>query len=60
MTSAPDRVLRSMSILRGVILFPHPDMHSENAVRYMIEEAKVMNLCKIGDKVAVVTSTNDD
>ena len=52
--------MRQMQPLRGVHVFSHPDLASENAIKYMIEEAKVMKLCKIGDKVAVVTSSNDD
>ena len=49
-----------MAPLRGVQAFSHPDLSSENALKYMIEEGKVMKLCKIGDKVAAVTSSNDD
>ena len=60
MSAAPEVVLRSMSFLRGVVLFAHPDLASDNAIKYMIEEGKVLKLCKIGDKVAVVTSSNDD
>jgi len=49
-----------MAPLRGVQNFIHPDLESENAIKYMIEEAKVMKLCRIGERVAVVTSKNDD
>lgn len=47
-------------MLRGVRTFIHPDLKAENACKHMIEEAKGMGLCKIGDKVAIVTSSNDD
>ena len=60
LSTAHDNVLRSMAPLRGVQNFQHPDIESENAIKYMIEEAKVMKLCKIGDKIAIVTSKNDD
>lgn len=60
LSAAPDNILRLMAPLRGVQVFSHPDMSSDNAIKYMIEEGKVMKLCKIGDKVAVVTSSNDD
>lgn len=49
-----------MGLLRGVRTFIHPDLKAENACKHMIEEAKGMGLCKIGDKVAIVTSSNDD
>lgn len=60
LSAGPDVVLKQMSTLRGVQVFSHPDLDSDNATKYMIEEAKVMKLCKIGDKVAIVTSCNDD
>lgn len=60
LSAAPDNILRLMSPLRGVQVFSHPDIGADNAVQYMIEEAKVLKLCKIGDKVAIVTSSNDD
>lgn len=60
LSAGPEHVLRTMTPLRGVHAFSHPDLSSENAIKYMIEEAKVMKLCKIGEKVAVVTSSNDD
>lgn len=60
LSAAPDNILRQMAPLRGVQVFSHPDLNSENAIKYMIEEGKVMKLCKIGEKVAIVTSSNDD
>lgn len=60
LSSGPDNVLRVMAPLRGVQCFCHPDLTSANALKYQIEEAKGMKLCKIGDKVAIVTSKNDD
>ena len=60
LAAGPENVLRTMTLLRGVPAFSHPDLNSDNAIKYMIEEAKVMKLCKIGEKVAVVTSSNDD
>lgn len=59
-SAAPDNILRLMGPLRGVQAFCHPDLTAANALSYMIEEAKVLKLCKIGDKVAIVTSSNDD
>ena len=40
--------------------FYHPDIASENAIKYMIEEAKDRKLCKIGQKVAIVQPKNED
>lgn len=60
LSAAPEHILRLMAPLRGVVGFQHPDMASENALKYQLEEAKVMKLCAIGDLVAVVTSKNDD
>jgi pyruvate kinase len=60
LSAAPENVLRSMGPLRGVQVFIHPDLTADNAAKHMIEEAKGMGLCKIGDKVAIVNSSNDD
>ena len=60
LSAGPENVLRAMAPLRGVHCFQHPDLASANAMKYQIEEAKGMKLCKIGDKIAIVTSKNDD
>ena len=47
--------------MRGVVGFKIPTFQgTDNVIQFVISEAKNMNMCKTGSKVAVIHGTNEE